>query len=407
MQLGVKKNRLCCIIMIAVMICSPTLFASQSCEKTPQDILPHETTIIIDPKYDILLHESFESDLFPPHHWQQTICNDANTWQLDTSNAFQGNHSARCCFDPEKNKQDEWLITSTVNIAGYTEIFLEFRWFMSYFWSVRPYDHYDFSIYVASENTSDWTMLWNEEEVEAFDNWVWLNSSLGDAIDLSPYCDQETIRIGFQYNGTDGAQLNIDDIIVYGRKITNPLSIHANGPYTGYVGWPVRFYSNATGGEKPYRYSWDFGDGTLATEKNPAHTYDDLGNYTVKLQVTDTVHVTKTDITTVEIINMSKTPELIIANITGNLGITATICNKCCVDAENIQWKIYITNRFFEEVTQGNISIIEKMCSQQIRSQVFNGFGFMKVDVQVTADNMKYISKQTDAVMIGKYIFPL
>ena len=34
-------------------------------------------------------------------------------------------------------------------------------------------------------------------------------------------------------------------------------------------------------------YSWDFGDGTTSTEKNPVHTYKTEGDYTVKLQTFD------------------------------------------------------------------------------------------------------------------------
>ena len=32
-------------------------------------------------------------------------------------------------------------------------------------------------------------------------------------------------------------------------------------------------------------WSWDFGDGTTSTEQNPAHTYQDAGDYTVSLEV--------------------------------------------------------------------------------------------------------------------------
>lgn len=40
--------------------------------------------------------------------------------------------------------------------------------------------------------------------------------------------------------------------------------------------------------------SWDFGDGTTSTESNPTHTYQQLGQYTVTLQVTDTENITST-----------------------------------------------------------------------------------------------------------------
>ena len=33
-------------------------------------------------------------------------------------------------------------------------------------------------------------------------------------------------------------------------------------------------------------YLWNFGDGTSSSEKNPVHTYEDYGTYTVELEVT-------------------------------------------------------------------------------------------------------------------------
>jgi len=47
----------------------------------------------------------------------------------------------------------------------------------------------------------------------------------------------------------------------------------------------VQFYDKSTG--YPTTWSWDFGDGTTATVKNPVHTYSAGGNYTVTLGVTN------------------------------------------------------------------------------------------------------------------------
>lgn len=37
----------------------------------------------------------------------------------------------------------------------------------------------------------------------------------------------------------------------------------------------------------PYRYDWNFGDGSKSAEANPIHTYQKLGEYTVTCNVTD------------------------------------------------------------------------------------------------------------------------
>jgi hypothetical protein len=49
----------------------------------------------------------------------------------------------------------------------------------------------------------------------------------------------------------------------------------------------VKFVDQTTGGAGPYAYDWDFGDGFHSAAKNPTHTYNSLGNYTVGLLARD------------------------------------------------------------------------------------------------------------------------
>lgn len=56
------------------------------------------------------------------------------------------------------------------------------------------------------------------------------------------------------------------------------------------IGKSIQFNANAQdqyGSTGDYTYDWDFGDGTKSTEKNPKHTYNSVGNYTVTLTVED------------------------------------------------------------------------------------------------------------------------
>jgi len=49
----------------------------------------------------------------------------------------------------------------------------------------------------------------------------------------------------------------------------------------------ANFFDRTAGGIGPYAYDWDFDDGFHSTEKNPTHTYDRPGNYTVRLLARD------------------------------------------------------------------------------------------------------------------------
>jgi hypothetical protein len=49
----------------------------------------------------------------------------------------------------------------------------------------------------------------------------------------------------------------------------------------------IQFYADVSGGFSPYTYEWDFGDGDTSTEANPFHIYNESGDFTVSLKVTD------------------------------------------------------------------------------------------------------------------------
>jgi PKD repeat protein len=50
---------------------------------------------------------------------------------------------------------------------------------------------------------------------------------------------------------------------------------------TAAIGEPVKFTDNATEDRVNTSFEWDFGDGTKSYDRNPSHTYNMAGNYTV------------------------------------------------------------------------------------------------------------------------------
>lgn len=255
------------------------------------------------------------------------------------------------------------------------------------------------------------TIIWNEADVGSFENWIWYNTTKdGGSIDISSYREDYIIRIGFQYIGINGAKLNIDDIGLYGCHNTNPPIVNANGPYYGYVGDEIPFYGNVTGGEPGYKWNWDFGDGGQSNQRNPTHIYQNVGNYSVSLEVSDGTKASNSDETTAYIMNMSKVPELVIKNITGPLGIHATIANQGCVDANDVCWQIHFTGgptNHIQECTMGSIPCIHRCCCCEIRSELFMGFGLVHINLFVDAMNMQRINKVCTAIMFGNYVFPI
>jgi len=64
-----------------------------------------------------------------------------------------------------------------------------------------------------------------------------------------------------------------------------PVTNFVSNVTTGYAPLAVKFTDTSTG--TPFSWTWNFGDGTFSTVKNPTHTYSKAGKYTVKLTATN------------------------------------------------------------------------------------------------------------------------
>ena len=56
---------------------------------------------------------------------------------------------------------------------------------------------------------------------------------------------------------------------------------------SGFSPLAVQFQGTASGGQPPYTYEWNFGDGASSSEQNPTHSYAQGGTFTAELTVTD------------------------------------------------------------------------------------------------------------------------
>jgi PKD repeat protein len=75
----------------------------------------------------------------------------------------------------------------------------------------------------------------------------------------------------------------IDSIRVMPDLVVPPVANFTATPTSGYAPLTVKFTDTSTG--SPVTWLWSFGDGGTSTDKNPQHTYTNVGSYTVRLTV--------------------------------------------------------------------------------------------------------------------------
>jgi PKD repeat protein len=131
--------------------------------------------------------------------------------------------------------------------------------------------------------------------------------------------------------------------------ILNPKPIFRASPIIGSPPFNVNFKNYTLG--KGNKYFWDFGDNSTSTEENPIHTYAQEGNFTVQLNVINSLGgqgiVTKSAYINSNIEN--KTPFFYVTPRTGGVSIeTAAKLNISPTTFTYVdQTNLNIVNRFF------------------------------------------------------------
>ncbi len=72
-------------------------------------------------------------------------------------------------------------------------------------------------------------------------------------------------------------------------------------PQVAIVGEEIHCSAMVTGGNEPFTYEWDFGDGNISSEQNPTHIYQSIGDFTVSLSVQDAIGAYGSNFSTVSI----------------------------------------------------------------------------------------------------------
>lgn len=103
---------------------------------------------------------------------------------------------------------------------------------------------------------------------------------------------------GLDGNGNSDNKENVDN-----NSNEDGFIVDAGGDYEGFVGEIIQFEGNASGGNEPYNWTWDFDDGNISYKQNPLYSYITKGIYEVNLTVTDATNATSWNTTSVVIVN--------------------------------------------------------------------------------------------------------
>jgi len=170
--------------------------------------------------------EDFEGT-WPPTGWTIETTNADWTWEPIGDGALGGDFSANVQYDEDLDNQDESLITPEFTVPADSPK-LTFLTSLSYNWAVTE-ANYDFIISVSTDGGTTWTAIWDETELGVFPNF----ETIDVEVSLSAYAGQ-SVKLNFQYVGSDGAQLVLDDVAVTGgtaglnENLASKLSVYPN-----------------------------------------------------------------------------------------------------------------------------------------------------------------------------------
>ena len=113
-----------------------------------------------------------------------------------------------------------------------------------------------------------------------------------------------TFEVSLVVIDNDGSSSKTISEVTIAEPVNDPPVANANGHYMATIHQLVFFFSS--GSHDPdegdsLSYSWDFGDGNRSAEANPTHIYEDTGNFTVSLTVTDPLGLSSSDFTYIKV----------------------------------------------------------------------------------------------------------
>jgi len=199
--------------------CDIAAGTSQDCQG---DGIPDECQLA--GKRDVILTEGFEGGV-PPAGWTAIATHSGNlTWFQTTGSYYEGLASAQCEYDPALVPQDEWLISGPMTLFG--NFTLSGATMGSVYWGITPYDNYDVEAWIVigpNVNDGDDILIAQLDTDNWVSNWTWATFSYTVA------APPQTFRLGIRYVGVDGAQGNVDALLIDGAAGAPANDCNTNG----------------------------------------------------------------------------------------------------------------------------------------------------------------------------------
>ncbi len=158
------------------------------------------------------------------------------------------------------------------------------------------------------------------------------------------------------------------------------------------AGSETYFAASVTGGEKPYTYLWDFGDGQKSTESQPSHMYISAGEYIVTVTITDSDGMSATATAVMNVDEAVDIEPVEINSVSGGLFLSAEISS----GNNPVEWIITVDGSvFFGGSDTGDLPA---GVTETIKAPLTIGFGL--VDITVSANE---VTKEYSAFLLGPF----
>jgi YVTN family beta-propeller protein len=129
------------------------------------------------------------------------------------------------------------------------------------------------------------TVSFTDQSTGAPDSWKWAFGDGNSSIEKNPvytYNKKGLYSVTLTASNENGSDsLTRTGYIAVSDVLNTPVSSFSASPASGNVPLTVSFTDQSTG--SPAAWRWTFGDGSNSTEKNPVHTYNKSGLYSVAL----------------------------------------------------------------------------------------------------------------------------